>query len=247
MQHIVFDHLAIATHRIAEATPFLVGVLGGTSGYGGPSPEYRWWHWDYPGGGRIEVLEPDATPDGFVARFLAARGPGIHHVTFRVPSLREACARAAELGYPIVGRNDGNADWKEAFLHPKGAMGIVVQLAEHAERDEELPRAWRMDPPDEPPRAPGAARVLGVRMRTASRERALRLWRDVLQGEPEERPGELCLRWKDSAMGVRVMLDAAGPDRSEAIELEAGAGLALPTTQIHTRFDRARGPQAAPR
>jgi methylmalonyl-CoA/ethylmalonyl-CoA epimerase len=234
---VAFDHIAIAMQKITDATPFLVGELGGTSGYGGPSPEYRWWHWDYPGGGRIEVLEPDATPQGFVARFLAARGPGIHHVTFNVPSVREACARAESHGYAIVGRNEASPYWKEAFLHPKQAMGIVVQLAERAQRVPEMPREWRMDPPAEPPRAQPVG-VLGVRLRTASRERALRQWRDVLQGELEELPGELRFRWPDSGMRVRVLLDPDSDDRSEAIELDAPPSFALPVTHAQVLFDR---------
>jgi methylmalonyl-CoA/ethylmalonyl-CoA epimerase len=238
MMPVAFDHIAIATHRIVDTTSFLVGELGGSSGFGGPSPEYRWWHWDYPGGGRLEVLEPDATPGGFVARFLAARGPGIHHVTFRVPDLRAACARARDLGHEIVGLDASNPHWREAFLHPRRAMGIVVQLVEQVERDPELPREWRMDPPPEPPRAPRPVRVLGLRMRTASRERALGQWGDLLRGEPEESPGELCFRWKGSGMRVRVMLDPASDDRSEAIELDAPAGIELPTRRFHTLFDR---------
>jgi methylmalonyl-CoA/ethylmalonyl-CoA epimerase len=233
---IAFDHIAIAAHRIADATPCLVGLLGGTSGYGGPSPEYRWWHWDYPGGGRLEVLEPDGTPGGFVARFLASRGPGIHHVTFKVPSLADACARAASLGHQIVGRNESSPHWAEAFLHPRQAMGIVVQLAWQAERDWDASFEPRMEPPAEPPRAERPARVLGVRMRTASRERALRQWGDLLQGELTERPGELVFRWKDSGMRVRVVLDPAAADRSEAIELDAPA-LGLPALHVGTLFD----------
>ncbi len=51
-----FDHIALATPRISDAPVFLVGELGGVSGFGGPAGPYRWWHWDYPGGGRIEVI-----------------------------------------------------------------------------------------------------------------------------------------------------------------------------------------------
>ena len=106
MSRIHFDHIAIATHRMADAPAVLVGVLGGTpTGDGGPSGAYTWGHWRFAGGGRLEILEPLGA-DGFLHRFLATRGPGIHHVTFRVPSLAEACERAGAHGLRIVGRDE---------------------------------------------------------------------------------------------------------------------------------------------
>ena len=65
----VFDHIALATHSIADAPALLVGELGGVSGYGGPSGDFRWWHWDYEGGGRIEVIEPDRVFDSKVVDY----------------------------------------------------------------------------------------------------------------------------------------------------------------------------------
>ena len=66
----VFDHVAIATDKIANAPGILVGKLGGISGYGGPSGDFSWWHWDFEGGGRIESIEPDGPPGGSVHRHL---------------------------------------------------------------------------------------------------------------------------------------------------------------------------------
>jgi methylmalonyl-CoA/ethylmalonyl-CoA epimerase len=130
MSSIAFDHIALGMPRIVEAVPFLVGVLGGLphSGMQG-GPEFRFGTWRYDGGGKIEVIEPVGA-DGFMHRFLAARGPGIHHVTFKVPDLDEACERARTRGYDIVGYDDSYDDWKTAFLHPKQALGIVVQFAQ---------------------------------------------------------------------------------------------------------------------
>jgi len=91
--------------------------------------------------------------DAFLHRFLAQRGPGIHHVTFTVPSLSEACDRARAHGYLIVGYDDSDPEWKEAFLRPKEALGIVVQFAEPGPRPsgENAPR-WPPPPgPANPP------------------------------------------------------------------------------------------------
>ena len=108
MSSIAFDHIALGMPRIVEAVPFLVGVLGGVSHSGMQGgPEFRFGTWRYDGGGKIEVIEPVGA-DGFVHRFLAARGPGIHHVTFKVPDLDEACERARTRGYDIVGFDDSS-------------------------------------------------------------------------------------------------------------------------------------------
>src|SRR5262249_36805568 len=118
--------------------------LGGRATFGGTTDEYGFWHWRYEGGGDLEVLEP-AGEDGFLHRFLAQRGPGIHHVTFTVPSLDDACDRARASGYSIVGYDDSEPEWKEAFLRPREAQGIVVQFAETngAHRPPEAPRGRR--------------------------------------------------------------------------------------------------------
>ena len=69
-------------------------------------------------------------------------------MTFLVPSLPGACAHARSLGYDIVGYDDSEPTWKTAFLHPRQALGIVVQLAEGDGSAEpwEVPRG----PPDPP-------------------------------------------------------------------------------------------------
>lgn len=102
MPPIRLAHIAIALPRIAEAPAALVAVLGGVPDQCRPSGAFRWATWTFAAGATIEVLEAMGT-DGFVHRFLAARGRGIHHVTFKVPDLAEACTRAEKAGYGIVG------------------------------------------------------------------------------------------------------------------------------------------------
>jgi len=124
---IVVDHIAVATERITSASPILTGMLGGKPHFGMDSGNFRFGQWRFKAGGRIEVLEPAGT-DGFLHRFLAKHGPGIHHVTFKVPNLRTACERAESHGYTIVGYNDSDPRWEEAFLHPKEALGRQHRL-----------------------------------------------------------------------------------------------------------------------
>ena len=228
---VAFDHVAIGAPRISDAPEFLVGELGGVSGFGGPAGDYRWWHWDYAGGGRIEVIEPDGPPGGFVHRFLERNGPGIHHVTFRVPSLPATIERAEELGHSVVGYDESSSpQWREAFLHPKKAMGIVVQLVQQVERHEhEGGGSYRSgDPPLEPASRPPSVTVVGVRMRSGDRERALRQWGELLGGQPDERPDEILFGWPGSGMRIAVSIDENARDASEAIELRSDRPLRLP-------------------
>src|SRR5215468_6037388 len=146
---------------MADAAPFLSGELGGIPDAGAirTAAAFAWGMYHYEGGGSIEILEPMG-PQGFVQRFLAERGPGIHHVTFKVPSLDAVCARAEAAGYGIVGRDDSDPEWREAFLHPKQALGIVVQFAQPGPSDDS-PSAL----PPAVPSPPSPVAVLGLSMR----------------------------------------------------------------------------------
>lgn len=221
---IVFDHIAIALPRLADAPAVLVGALGGVPYLGAAPGAFAFGQWQFDGGGRIEILEPRGR-DGFLHRFLAQRGPGIHHVTFKVTSLREACDRAEAHGYEIVGYDDSNPGWREAFLHPRQALGIVVQFAESGPGGTLPPRVQLPAGPADPP-AP--VRILGLRLRARSRERARRQWETVLGGEPHEGEGALVYRWPGSPLRIAVELDPAADEGPVAIELASDRPVSLP-------------------
>ena len=216
------DHVAIGMSRIADATDFLVGRLGGRAESGGPGGAFRWACWRFEGGGRIEVIEPAGT-DGFLHRFLAARGPGIHHVTFKVRSLAGAVARAEAEGYRVVGRDESDPDWLVAYLHPKEAQGIVIQLGQSDGSSGRCPWEVPSGPPDPPP----AAHVLGLRTRVRSAERARLLWERALGGTATDATdAELLFRWPGSPM--RIVAEIA-PDAEEGpVAIELGPAPAVP-------------------
>jgi hypothetical protein len=225
-----FDHIAVALPRLADAPPVLVGALGGVFESGSPSRGFTWACWRYAGGGRVEVLEPRGA-DGFLHRFLARQPAGIHHVTFKVASLAEACDRARACGYDIVGYDDSRPGWAEAFLHPRQALGIVVQLAESrpAERLERRP-AWT--PPAGPAAPPPPVTIVGLRLRARAVERVRVQWADVLGGEAVEGPGSLVYRWPGSPMRVAVDVGPAAPaaaDGPVAIEFASDRAVSLPS------------------
>jgi methylmalonyl-CoA/ethylmalonyl-CoA epimerase len=218
------DHVAIGMERIADAFDVLVGRLGGRPLSGGPGGGFRWAAWRFEGGGSVEVIEPAGT-DGFLRRFLEARGPGLHHVTFKVASLADAAARAEREGYRLVGRDESDPDWLVAYLHPKEALGIVVQLGESAGLSGRRP--WEV--PTGPATPPPAVRVLGLRTRARSADRARLQWERALGGTlAYEGDEELLFRWPGSPMRIVVEIAPAEDEGPTAIDLTPGRELGLP-------------------
>ena len=79
----------------------------------------------------IELMAPNS-PDTPVGRFLAKRGPGIHHICYRVPDLDAAIQACRDAGYRLIDEvpRRGAAGHKIAFVHPKSTAGILLELSE---------------------------------------------------------------------------------------------------------------------
>ncbi len=173
------DHVALA---LADPAPFwdvFAGSLGGRWVGGGDSlGGFSFGQLRYTGGMKVEVLEPLAGGSDFLSRFLAANGPGPHHLTFTVPDLGTTLDEATALGYEPLGVSLEDPRWKEAFLHPREAAGIVVQLA-FAAGEPEGPA-----PADLPAPGPGEpAALVQVAHAVADLEAALSLFKGLLGGE----------------------------------------------------------------
>lgn len=132
------DHIAIGVNDLADTTA-LLELVGATFRSGGDflAGGFRWSQFDLPGSMKMELLQPlDPSDDQhFLVRFLASRGEGVHHVTFKVTDIDAAVARARSLGFEVVGVNTSSDSWKEAFVHPKSAHGVVVQMAQWEDGD----------------------------------------------------------------------------------------------------------------
>lgn len=83
------------------------------------------------GESEVELLQP-RDPDGPIARFLARRGPGIHHICYRVPDLAAALDRCRQAGYRLIDETPrtGAGGRRIAFVHPKTTAGILLELTE---------------------------------------------------------------------------------------------------------------------
>jgi len=123
-------HIGIAVPSIDAALPFYRDVLGLEPGRPETADGARIVGLTL-GDVQVELLEPgDST--GPVAKFLAARGPGIHHVCYRVPDLDRALERCRAKGYRLVDEvpRRGAGGRRIAFIHPKATAGILLELTE---------------------------------------------------------------------------------------------------------------------
>ena len=123
-------HIGIAVPSITAALRFYREVLGLVPGRPESADGAKIVSLHF-GDVAVELIEPNdaASP---VAKFLAKRGPGIHHVCYRVPDLDAALARCRAAGYQLVDETPrrGVGGRRIAFLHPKATNGILVELTE---------------------------------------------------------------------------------------------------------------------
>ena len=127
------DHVGIAVHSIDESLPLFESITGG-KGYGRESVESQGVDVVFlgQGDGRLELLAP-TREDSAVAKFLAKRGPGMHHLCYRVADVQAELDRYRESGAQLIDQppRPGAAGHLVAFLHPKSTGGVLVELLEH--------------------------------------------------------------------------------------------------------------------
>ena len=152
------DHVSIAVRDYEKAEHFFRTVLGVIPGAVAEDPvmKYVWQIFSLGDMSRVELMR--ATGEGsFLDNFLAERGGGVHHVTLQTSDIERARDVLEKNGIPYFGYNAyADSYWKELFIHPRDAFGVLIQIAEfHAPdwlSDEvNLPRGkrWEIDTTDE--------------------------------------------------------------------------------------------------
>jgi methylmalonyl-CoA/ethylmalonyl-CoA epimerase len=158
------DHISIAVRDLARAKGFFLDKLGGRELYSMAMADFgfRWTTIELGSSCLLELIDP-VGEKGFVQRFLESHGEGAHHVTVQVDDMRETRRLLEERGIPTFGYSEAVAGWKEVFIHPKHAFGVLIQFAEFNPLDwihpGYVPSAYREFVP--PPKAGEA--VLEVR------------------------------------------------------------------------------------
>lgn len=130
--HLVLDHVAIALSSIATALPTYELLAGAT----GSEPEHVPGQqvnvvFVGAGEGRLELIEP-TSPDSPVGRFLERRGPGLHHIAYRVADLEATLREFEARGLRLIDSRprEGAHGRRVAFVHPSAMHGVLVELIE---------------------------------------------------------------------------------------------------------------------
>lgn len=86
------------------------------------------------GEGHIELLRP-LGPDTPVGKFLARKGPGIHHVAYAVEDIDEALDQAQSIGLKLIDRSPrtGIRGSRVAFVHPAASGSVLTEIVQPAE------------------------------------------------------------------------------------------------------------------
>jgi len=86
------------------------------------------------GDGHIELLQP-LGPDTAVGKFLAKRGPGLHHIAYRVDDINQVLSALAESGARLIDERPrtGIRGSRVAFVHPASTGGVLTEIVEPAE------------------------------------------------------------------------------------------------------------------
>ncbi len=87
------------------------------------------------GEAHVELLEP-LGPDTAVGKFLAKRGPGLHHVAYRVPNIEQALRTLSAGGMRLIDERPrgGIRGSQVAFLHPSGTGGVLTEIVQPASK-----------------------------------------------------------------------------------------------------------------
>ncbi len=83
------------------------------------------------GDGFVELISP-TDPEGAIARFMAKRGEGVHHVAYRVDDIAAALAELKARGVRLIDETprSGAHGWQVAFIHPEAASGVLTELVQ---------------------------------------------------------------------------------------------------------------------
>ena len=130
------DHLCIAVKDLAAARRQWEPILGKD----GPDDEYvdepekihvaRYWL----GGVGFELME-STSPDCDVAKWIAKRGEGLMLVSLNVDRTADAVEELEGKGYPIIGGLRSFRDCEFAFVHPKAATGVLLEVIDYKWRE----------------------------------------------------------------------------------------------------------------
>lgn len=126
------DHVSIAVRDYEKAHNFFVTILGAVPGALADDThlKYHWRVFSIGDLSRLELLKP--TGNGSFLEKFYQKNPhgGVHHITLETPDIKHAEAVLKENNIPYFGYAEYGEIWKELFIHPRDAFGVLIQIAE---------------------------------------------------------------------------------------------------------------------
>lgn len=125
------DHVSLAVRDFEAAQAFFMDVMGAVRGASAADDRlgYFWQIYSLGDLSRLELITPTAK-GSFLEGFLKDRPGGVHHITLQTPDIRNAMRILEEKGIPYFGHAEYGELWKEIFIHPRHAFGVLIQIAE---------------------------------------------------------------------------------------------------------------------
>lgn len=126
------DHIALVTDDLQASLRFWRDALGMELSRLEEVPGERSQVAFLPtGGSEVEIVKPTSADSG-LRRYLNKRGPGMHHICLEVDDIHGMLERLKERGVQLINETpvEGSRGKKYAFIHPKSAGGVLVELYE---------------------------------------------------------------------------------------------------------------------
>jgi methylmalonyl-CoA/ethylmalonyl-CoA epimerase len=126
------DHISIAVKDYPKALYFFKDILGAVSGAGARNNDmkYHWQIFSFGDLSRLEIITP-LEEKTFLTTFLNKnKNGGLHHISLQTPDIQNAIKKLEAHDIPYFGYNEYNNFWKEIFIHPNYAFGVLIQIAE---------------------------------------------------------------------------------------------------------------------
>lgn len=130
------DHISLAVNDYEKARIFFTELLKLVPGACGRDEQngFFWQLFSCGDLSRFEIIAP-LKNGSFLDGFLKGKTGGVHHVTFQVDDIRATARRLDYMGVPHFGLNDKYDNWKELFIHPRDAFGLLIQFAQFKPAD----------------------------------------------------------------------------------------------------------------
>jgi methylmalonyl-CoA/ethylmalonyl-CoA epimerase len=126
------DHIGIAVNKLSSSVPLFEKLLNSQC-YKTEVVETEAVNVAFfkTGESKIELLESN-TEDGIIARFIAKKGEGIHHIAFEVADITAEIYRLQKEGFVLLNEipKKGADDKLVCFLHPKNTNGVLIEICQ---------------------------------------------------------------------------------------------------------------------